>query len=121
MKFNFIGNSLDNVTNFDIVHSFLDAARLWFGRDAYALTYDYSNDIGMINPKVQRCVVKDYINLTKNGDRVGVMMKVLVESGEVIDCSSFCLFETEEQAKTIINDFTKMGKDAINYTEELPL
>lgn len=121
MNFSFVDNRINDIPDFDFIHSGLDTARRWFGKEVYVLTYDLLDDVGMTNAKIQKGVVKDYINLTKDGNSVEMKMAVAVESGETIVCPIFCIFDTEEQAKTVIDIFTKMGKGIFDYSEETPL
>lgn len=121
MIFNFVDNRISDIPDFDFVYSCLDAARLWFGKDVYVLTYDLSRDVGMINVKVIKGVVKDYINLTEDGNSVRMDMAVDIEGRLTIPCSIFNIFDTEEQAKRVADIFTKMGKGIFTYKEEMPL
>lgn len=121
MNFSFVDNRINDIPDFDFIHSGLDTARRWFGKEVYVLTYDLSRDVGMINAKVMKGVVKDYINLTKNGDSIGMDMAVDIEGRLTIPCSIFNIFDTEEQAKRVIDTFTKMGKGIFTYKEEIPL
>lgn len=121
MNFSFVDNRINDIPDFDFVHSGLNAVRRWFGKDVYVLTYDLSRDIGMTNVKVMKGVVKDYINLTKDGNSVKMDMAVAVEGGWTIICSIFNVFDTEEQVKRIVDTFTKMGNGIFTYEEEMPL
>ena len=85
------------------------------------LTYDLSRDVGMINAKIMKGVVKDYINLTKDEKSVRMDVAVDVEGGLTIVCSIFNIFDTEEQAKRVADILTKMGKEIFTYKEEMPL
>lgn len=44
-----------------------------------------------------------------------------VEGRLTIPCSIFNIFDTEEQAKHVVDIFTKMGKEIFTYKEEMPL
>lgn len=121
MNFSFVDNRINDIPDFDFIHSGLDTARRWVGKDVYVLTYDLSRDIGMINAKIMKGVVKDYINLTKDGDSIRMDMAVDIEGRLVIPCSIFNIFDTEEQAKHVVDTFTKMGKGIFTYKEEMPL
>ena len=121
MNFSFVDNHINDIPDFDFVHYCFDAALRWFGKDVYVLTYDLSRDIGMINAKIMKGVVKDYINLTKNGNSVTMDMAVNVEGGLTIPCCIFNIFDTEEQAKRTADILTKMGKGIFAYKEEMPL
>lgn len=48
-------------------------------------------------------------------------MAVDIEGRLTIPCSIFNIFDTEEQAKRVIDTFTKMGKGIFTYKEEIPL
>ena len=48
-------------------------------------------------------------------------MAVNVEGRLTIPCSIFNIFDTEEQAKHVVDIFTKMGKGIFTYKEEMPL
>lgn len=121
MNLSFVDNRINDIPDFDFVHSGLDTACRWFGKDVYVLTYDLSDDVGMTNAKVMKGVVKDYINLTKDGNSVEMNMAVAVDGKGTIVVSIFNIFDTEEQAKHIIDTFTKMGKGIFTYKEEMPL
>ena len=121
MNFSFVDNRINDIPDFDFIHSCLDTARLWFGKDVYVLTYDLSRDVGMMNVKVMKGVVKDYINLTEDGNSVRMDMAVDIEGRLTIPCSIFNIFDTEEQAKRVAGIFTKMGKGIFTYKEEMPL
>ena len=121
MNFNFVDNRINDIPDFDFIHSSLDTARRWVGKDVYVLTYDLSRDVGMINAKIMKGVVKDYINLTKNGNSVTMDMAVNVEGGLTIPCCIFNIFDTEEQAKRTADILTKMGKGIFAYKEEMSL
>ena len=121
MNFNFVDNRINDIPDFDFIHSSLDNARRWVGKDVYVLTYDLSRDVGMINAKIMKGVVKDYINLTKNGNSVTMDMAVNVEGGLTIPCCIFNIFDTEEQAKRTADILTKMGKGIFAYKEEMSL
>ena len=121
MNFSFVDNHINDIPYFDFVHYCFDAALRWFGKDVYVLTYDLSRDVGMINAKIMKGVVKDYINLTKDEKSVRIDVAVAVEGGLTIPCSIFNIFDTEEQAKHVVDIFTKMGKGIFTYKEEMPL
>ena len=87
MNFSFVDNRINDIPDFDFIHSCLDTARLWFGKDVYVLTYDLSRDVGMMNVKVMKGVVKDYINLTEDGNSVRMDMAVDIEGRLTIPCS----------------------------------
>ncbi len=121
MNFSFVDNRINDIPDFDFIHSGLDTARRWFGKEVYVLTYDLSRDVGMINVKVMKGIVKDYINLTKDGDSIRMDMAVDIEGRLIVPCSIFNIFDTEEQAKRVADIFTKMGKGIFTYKEEMPL
>lgn len=121
MNVSYIDNRINDVSDFDFIHSCLDAAHLCFGKDVYVLTYDLSHDTGITNVKIMKGVVKDYINLTKDGNSVKILMEVAVEGDWIVVCSMFNIFDTEEQAKHVADIFTKMGKGIFTYKEEMPL
>lgn len=121
MNFSFVDNRINDIPDFDFIYSSLDNARRWVGKDVYVLTYDLSRDIGMINAKIMKGVVEDYINLTKDGNSIRIDMAVDVEGRLTIPCSIFNIFDTEEQAKHVVDIFTKMGKGIFTYKEEMPL
>ena len=121
MNFSFVDNRINDIPDFDFIHSSLDTARRWVGKDVYVLTYDLSRDVGMINAKIMKGVVKDYINLTKDEKSVRIDVAVAVEGGLTIPCSIFNIFDTEEQAKRTADILTKMGKGIFIYKEEMPL
>lgn len=121
MNFSFVDNRINDIPDFDFIHSGLDTARRWFGKEVYVLAYDLSRDIGMINAKIMKGVVRDYINLTTDGNSVKMDMAVDVEGRLTIPCSIFNIFDTEEQAKHVVDIFTKMGKGIFTYKEEMPL
>ena len=121
MNFSFVDNRINDVTDFDFIHSCLDAAHRCFGKDVYVLTYDLSHDTGITNVKIMKGVIKDYINLTKDGNSVRMDMAVAVEGGLTIVCSIFNIFDTEEQARHVADIFTKMGRGIFTYKEEMSL
>lgn len=121
MNFSFVDNRINDIPDFDFIHFGLDTARRWVGKDVYVLAYDLSRDVGMINPKIMKGVVKDYINLTKDGDSIRMDMAVDIEGRLIIPCSIFNIFDTEEQAKRVVDTLTKMGKGIFTYKEEMPL
>ena len=121
MNFSFVDNHINDIPDFDFVHYGFDAALRWFGKDVYVLTYDLSRDIGIINAKIMKGVVEDYINLTKDVNSIRMDMAVNVEGRLTIPCSIFNIFDTEEQAKHVVDIFTKMGKGIFTYKEEMSL
>ena len=121
MNFSFVDNRINDIPDFDFIHSSLDNAHRWVGKDVYVLTYDLSRDIGMINAKIMKGVVEDYINLTKDGNSIRIDMAVDVEGRLTIPCSIFNIFDTEEQAKRVVDILTKMGKGIFTYKEEILL
>ena len=121
MNFSFVDNRINDIPDFDFIHSCLDTARRWVGKDVYVLTYDLSRDIGIINAKIMKGVVEDYINLTKDGNSIRMDMAVNVEGRLTIPCSIFNIFDTEEQAKHVVDIFTKIGKGIFTYKEEMSL
>lgn len=121
MNISFVDGRINDIPDFDFVHSGLNVARRWFGKDVYVLTYNLSRDIGVIDVKVMKGVVKDYINLTKDGNSVRMEMAVDVEGNRTIICSVFNIFDTEKQAKHVADTFTKMGKKFFTHKEEVQL
>lgn len=121
MNFSFVDNRINDIPDFDFIHSCLDAAHRCFGKVVYVLTYNLSRDIGMTDVKIMKGVVEDYINLTKDGNSIRMDMAVDVEGKLTIPCSIFNIFDTEEQAKHVVDIFTKMGKGIFTYKEEMPL
>ena len=118
MNFSFVDNRINDIPDFDFIHYGFDTALSLFGKDVYVLTYDLSRDIGIINAKIMKGVVKDYINLTKDEKSVRIDVAVAVEGGLTIVCSIFNIFDTEEQAKRTADILTKMGKGIFTYKEE---
>ena len=55
------------------------------------------------------------------GNSVMMDMAIAVEGGLTIVCSIFNIFDTEEQAKHVVDILTKMGKGIFTYKEEMPL
>ena len=121
MNFSFVDNHINDIPDFDFINYGFDTALSLFGKDVYVLTYDLSRDIGIINAKIMKGVVKDYINLTKDEKSVRIDVAVAVEGGLTIPCSIFNIFDTEEQAKRTADILTKMGKGIFIYKEEMPL
>ena len=121
MNFSFVDNRINDIPDFDFIYYGFDTAISSSGKDVYVLTYDLARDIGIINAKIMKGVVKDYINLTKDEKSVRIDVAVAVEGGLTIVCSLFNVFDTEEQARRVADILTKMGKGIFTYKEEMPL